>query len=341
MKEFVAHVETSGGPEFVLKALKDVGEEVRGGSEEQRVVVQRLSKILNVLARRVEYSPAARKAAMGKMLSMLYVFGVPGNFYTFAPADVESRLTHELIAATAPAPGVASLPPPTSGADADAVTELRRVAEFGCVPRTHLRRQYAIANNPVAAARNLTIQDMAADRFLIGRQQHRRGGYRSDRAVTRFVGGQMGGDVLNAEGRGIFGDAAAHFGVTEEQGRGAVHIHKLVWGGPGGNTMTESAYRPQLKQQVQKYLSHVYLTRLPPKLPLAPLLDEVPLASEEIPVGLAGCRGACPGAVTEETLAAARAAAETDKPGVDEMGLCNWCRMGYRVAGASADPFSF
>ena len=61
-------------------------------------------------------------------------------------------------------------------------------------------------------------------------------------SFTRCFLGIVPGQRLSATsvgGTGIFGPCTAFFGVTETQGRGSLHFHVLVWGGPSTEVMSQ------------------------------------------------------------------------------------------------------
>lgn len=60
----------------------------------------------------------------------------------------------------------------------------------------------------------------------------------------------------STSGRGIFGPISGYFGVVETQGRGALHLHMLIWlhGSPSGGEFVELLKTEAFRERVREYI---------------------------------------------------------------------------------------
>ena len=140
----------------------------------------------------VPWSALQRKSAMPRMLAMVRYCGPPSLFVTVAPSDADSMLMLRISAVM------------TTGSSAD----VERL-----VPAAGVRRRTA-AENPVATALMTKLVLEAIMEDLIGlRPAHMR----------------LATVPLHDRPLGIFGRIIGYVFVTEEQARGSLHAHAVLF----------------------------------------------------------------------------------------------------------------
>ena len=193
-------------------------------NSDSKRLMRRVMYLLSVCGRDVPFSTSQRPIVVSRMCALIHYAGLPLWFWTISPSDVDS------------------------------VPELRIAGlQFPLPSLQH--RAHVIARNPAAAARafqNL-INAVFENIFGLGQQGSRKTSAPSfgtnQRRVHRCV--LCGGHCVG------------YFGVTETQGRGALHMHGCLFCTLGPQLLQRCQADPELSSRIASVIDSVVIAGLP------------------------------------------------------------------------------
>ena len=165
-------------------------------SSETRKLLRKMTKHLRLGTHALKHGPMSRDRCLSELRGLCTLYGLPSLFVTLAPSDIDNELVLRF----------------TCKADDKGSFDMR----IGNLANKDVRSAL-ITSNPVYCAKVFQkIFDVVATQ-LYGLQMSR-----SSDAPDRKK-------VVETLSNGIFGETLAHYAVVEAQGRGALHLHQLVW----------------------------------------------------------------------------------------------------------------
>jgi hypothetical protein len=204
-------------------ASREFGEELERAqlapeSAQAKALLKRIQPHIRTSSTKVPYSAAQRKSSMSHLWSMTYHYGLPTVFFTFAPFDTTGLWNLRMSFPQHSNQGF----PADPGGFAEALCGGSDT--YIDIPITWPALQKLLANNPAAAAEVFRL--MVSDLFEILL------GLKPDKDSKR---------TAPEPRQGVFGTALSAFGVSEEQGRGTLHMHLLFWGGLPAEVLQRAA----------------------------------------------------------------------------------------------------
>ena len=204
-------------------------------------LLKQLLPHISVTGAKAPYTAAQRKAAMSHLYAMVYHFGVPSVFFTFAPDDVHGVLNLRMTLPqnnnfAFPSDGAGLLAALQEGADV-----------FHGTPISDRALAALLAAGPIAAAE---IYRQLVDNIFTNLL-----GTPPDASIRRT-------EPLPARNRGVFGTPVASFGVTEEQTRGSLHMHIVTWGSLTPSLLQQTAIVPGLVKLIAASLDTMFSATL-------------------------------------------------------------------------------
>ena len=190
-----------------------------------RVVRRRLSPFLYATSSTTMFSSLRRASAAKQMEAEVLFRGLPWVYFTVSPADMDFTPTLRLC---------------------DGITHLRSEFKFtGTEQNPSLaERKEMVVRNPCAAAYTFHHLMKAIIQGLV-----------------KIPLDRKKAEVLTE--RGIFGLGSAVYGVIECQGRGALHMHALFWGGVAPEHLQAVAHIPKCQEQIRHFVDSMAVAWLP------------------------------------------------------------------------------
>ena len=190
-----------------------------------RRLTKALKPLLSTSGQRVPFGPAERSATITRMCALVHYAGLPMWFWTISPSDVDNLLALRIA-------GV----------------------QFPPLPSLQTRAQ-VIARNPVAAARAFheLINSVLTNLFGLPAEEHH-----------RKSSLPMSSDIRRSQPCVMCGQhCAAFYGVTETQGRGALHMHGILFCTVGPQLLQRCQADPQLASKLAALIDSVIVAQLP------------------------------------------------------------------------------
>jgi len=208
-------------------------------------LVKQIMPHISVTSAQVPYTTAQRKAAMAHLYAMVYHFGVPSVFFTFAPDDVHGILNMRLAF-----PQANNWDFPANG-DGFAAALEEGEDRFHGHPISERALSALLAAGPVAAAE--IYRQMVENVFsvLLG---------------TPYEQTSRQTQPLPSRNIGVFGVSFASFGVTEEQARGSLHVHIVTWGSLPPRLLQQAGGVPALVSAISRALDTMFSATLDPNV---------------------------------------------------------------------------
>lgn len=200
-----------------VQELLDAAKQDPDGKE-SRELQRRVLPFLNLCGKRVPWSSMERKACLSDLYALSRRYGSPSVFWTVAPDDVHHPTSLRLSARfrsndTFPAAPEEFLERIRRGEVVE--SELLGKADIDVeVPLRESTLQALAAQNPVATSLTFHLLVQSVFKVLLGVDLS---GKKSRLPAERASG--------------LFGRPLSAYAVTEENGRGALHVHGLFWGG--------------------------------------------------------------------------------------------------------------
>jgi len=200
-------------------------------------LAKRVLKVVAVVAPKIPFTSAARKASMPKLLSLRGCFGLPSVFLTFAPDDTHGVLNLRL---SLPSTSNQTFP----AIDDHFLEHLKQGQTISHGLPVHGKALLArLASGPVPAAEIFRQLVHAVFTDILGLPP---------------VTGTRQTTLLANRRPGLLGTPLAAFGCVEEQARGSPHIHIVYWGGLSPELLQAIATTPLLVELVKCKLDHVF-----------------------------------------------------------------------------------
>ena len=195
-------------------------------SPDARRLMSCVQPLLSASGQRVPFGPAERSSTIARMCALVHFAGLPLWFWTISPSDVDNLLALRIA-------GV----------------------QFPPMPGLQARAQ-AIAHNPVAAARAFheLINSLLTNFF----------GLASESSHQRKSASPFSSDVRRSQPCVMCGQqCTAFYGVTETQGRGALHMHGLLFCTVGPHLLQRCQANKQLASKLAALIDSVIVAQLP------------------------------------------------------------------------------
>ena len=205
------------------EALKHAANKGSGSSANKRV--KQLLKNVATASKHVDGSPEARKALRGPLHGYMMRFGSPVIFFTLNPADVHDLKCLKLC-----------------DNQLDIQLNVRFPHEHAGWTNTMLRGT-KVANNPVAVAQYFHKINMLLIEFL----------FNWDPEASKGIKPGNFDENDELQQQNLLGILLAYFGTVEEQGRGGLHTHYVLF--VAGLNMHRLCTNLGDKEYVQKILS--------------------------------------------------------------------------------------
>nr|CAH0101600.1 unnamed protein product [Daphnia galeata] len=240
-KSFAAFASWIADPNFLSELKLAVANPLANSSVK---LLKKITPHVDSCTAKIPYSTDQRKASMINLYSMVYYYGMPSIFFTFAPDDINGLLNLRMSMSqkdniTFPATGGAGL--------AEAI--LGNAPNYYNVPIDQKSLRVLLANGPVGAAECFRLLTDAIFGILLG---------------TPTEASMKRNSPLFKKKAGIFGVPIATFGCTEEQARGSLHMHALFWGGLPPHLLQTAGGVPLLCSAVAKALDSMVCAQLDP-----------------------------------------------------------------------------
>jgi len=248
---FAKFAEWVSDPTFLPRLAKATANPLLRASS---TLLKQIMPNITVASAKVPYSTAHRKAAMGHLYAMVYHFGVPSIFFTFAPDDV-----HGILNMCLALPQANNWDFPSNGEGFAAA--LRHGEEkFHGYPIGERALSALLAAGPVAAAE--IYRQMVENVFsvLLGTPPDE---------TSRQT------QPLPSRDIGVFGIPVASFGVTEEQARGSLHMHIVTWGSLPPRLLQQAEGIPGLVSVIARALDTLFSATLDPDIHIQGLLRHI------------------------------------------------------------------
>ena len=179
-------------------------------SDTAKKILDELLPCVEICGGVVPFSPIQRKQSLNKLYGMVQHFGLPSWFITITPSEIDSYLVMRLCFRNPNAS-------PIMEKEKFQHWESENNTEFGKVniPIPAATRASVSASDPVACAEffQRLVETVLSTLFFS----------ENDKNIKKSL-------PISTNAFGIFGRINAHFLVFEVQGRGALHLHGLLWG---------------------------------------------------------------------------------------------------------------
>ncbi|WP_459415885.1 helitron helicase-like domain-containing protein [Flagellimonas marinaquae] len=207
--------------------LETIHRAINGNFTEQRRLLKELGHIIKVASKNVLYSAGQKSDIAYQIISLTYMFGLPSFFVTVSPCDFNDIIALKM-----------------------ALCRVDYENESEEPIQILMGNQYArfetIAKDPAAASYGYITQINLILDHLVRLT-------RSKNVKTHNF----------AKTRGIFGTARAHVGVTEEQSRGSLHWHGMIWSDLSPELVDEYAHKLSWREAIVRCLDKCILCQLP------------------------------------------------------------------------------
>ena len=248
---FAAFASWINDPDFILKLKAAAANPL---AKESIELLKKIAPHVDTCTAKIPYSTGQRKASMINLYAMIYYYGMPSIFFTFAPDDVHGLLNLRL---SIPQKNNVNFPATGGAGFAEAI--LGNCPSYCDVPVDQRSLRQLLADGPVAAAETFRILTNAIFSVLLGTSPAA--------SVKRTV-------PLHMRQPGVFGKPIASFGCSEEQARGSLHMHVLVWGGLPPHLLQIAGGIPLLANAVAKALDSMACAQLDPITHVENLIDK-------------------------------------------------------------------
>ncbi|KAJ9437693.1 Cell surface glycoprotein 1 [Diplonema papillatum] len=193
-----------------------------------------VGRCLQFTMRAVPFSSARRRGSLLKMQALTFFSGLPSVFVTVSPADMDMPMTFRVVHGRNDVHPLPDLP---------------------------LRAATVVDNAAVATETFRQMMTALLETVM---------GVCAVNSTTRTTMTSATSGVITVVG--IFGVARAQFSVVEVQGRGALHLHGIVWTPYTPDDLTKKLQDPALAPELQRRMDFMFHTRRMEKQePRAPL----------------------------------------------------------------------
>jgi hypothetical protein len=240
-------VELASSPDF-LRELEEAA--ANPNSRAARRIMRVVLPLVAACGRPSPWGAMERSGCIGQMLAMARRYGPPGLFLTMAPDDVHNPLGYRLTIGHGGNGEFPAIPDELlkvlRGESDRGLHEFDPLFDPTSNQEDHLQAQ---------AARNPASTSMMFNRLM--------------RAVLKVLVGIPVSDEskrsvpFRDRERGLFGLGVAFFGVVEETGKGAHHLHCIVWCGAMPGLCSGAAHDAQLLAALTDALDEQYKCELP------------------------------------------------------------------------------
>ena len=222
---------------------------------EAKALLAKMTPHISLVNRKVPYSAAERKAAVGHLMNMVRYYGPPTIFNTISQDDIHGLLNIRLTLnmknnTTFPA---------TENGFAEALRQQQ--TEFHSIPIHPSALRILLAEGPAFAANMYYKTSNSVFSHLFGTPP--------DNASKKKT------VPLGHRKAGIFGTPIAAFGCTEEQSRGSLHMHSLFWGGLTPSMLQAVGGIPILARHIASAINRTVMAQLQPDIHVRHLLRDL------------------------------------------------------------------
>ncbi|EFX64429.1 hypothetical protein DAPPUDRAFT_118188 [Daphnia pulex] len=222
---------------------------------EAKALLAKMTPHISLVNRKVPYSAAERKAAVGHLMNMVRYFGPPTIFNTISQDDIHGLLNIRLTLnirnnATFPA---------TEDGFAEALRQQQ--TEFHSIPIHPSALRILLAEGPAFAANMYYKTSNSVFSHLFGTPPDSVGKKKTVPLAHRKAG--------------IFGTPIAAFGCTEEQSRGSLHMHSLFCGGLTPSMIQAVGGIPILAKHIASAINRTVMAQLQPEIHVRHLLRDL------------------------------------------------------------------
>ena len=211
-------------------------------------IIREWSPYFQSSGRHVKWGPLGKHEMISQIYALCRRFGAATAFVTFCPDDKNNPSVLRLAVRSL---NNHEFPAKADGRFFEAMQNDTPLVDNVTIPIPLAYRDRAsmASRNPVACARMYNRLLDAVFRILIGKALCHNGG-RSTKSTWE-------------KRPGLFGDALAAYGVTENTQRGSLHAHFVVWGGLPPTLLTRVAHIPALVGAVCNVLESMFITKMP------------------------------------------------------------------------------
>ena len=213
-----------------------------------------ITKHIALFESKIPFTTGQRHSSMSHLLAMINYLGFPSDFFTFAVDDIYGLLNIRL---SLPQINNHTFPATDSGLTA----ALKDGTEtFQHVPTTPAALRRLLAENPVPAAETfrLLVNSVFTNAIGMPPSKHAR------RTIP-----------LPEREKGFAGTCTGAYAAMEDQKRGSLHMHCVLFGSIHSTLLQSAAGIPFMKPCISKALETKIGTSLDPKTHLRHLLNEI------------------------------------------------------------------
>ena len=240
-------IELVNNPNFEAEAREAAK---KPNSKTARLWLKQVMPLVMIATRSVPFGPVERASCMSDLLSMIRKFGPPSIFLTVAPDDVHNPLSIRLTMETRANNNFPAVPEAYLGT-------LRESSED--FKRDYLRNEDETNSLEQLLQRQAALHP-ASTSLLFDRIA---------KVILEVMCGTPTSEMINKtvplqkRKKGLFGKGIGSFAVVEETGRGAHHLHMLLWSGALPSLCSGAALHPTAFAALAEALDEQFSCSLP------------------------------------------------------------------------------
>ena len=223
-------------------------------AEDSKELLALITKHISVFESKIPFTTGQRHAGMSHLLGLIDYLGFPSDFFTFAVDDIYGLLN---IRMSLPQKDNETFPANDCG-----LTEALKKGQetFKGIPITSAALRTLLAANPVQAAEvfRLIVNSVFTNAFGMPPSEHAR------RTIP-----------LPERLKGFAGTCTGAYGAMEDQKRGSLHMHCVLFGSLPSTLLQSTAGIPFMKPCVAGTLEKKIGTSLDPATHLRHLLNDI------------------------------------------------------------------